>query len=436
MSTELGPVGGSAQNEQCGLALLCRVDGVIEKVLLDQVPLANDAAVGSHFRALVTAECEEKADRFLREISSRKSAFGWELQVRSGRTARPLHFGGSSSGTSLLIVAARSTAELTKVYEDVNSVDDASVDDFRALLRERSIDEASTSFRPLDIYDDLTRLNNELANSQRELARRSAELERTIAENSRLYDEAQRANRGKDDFIATLAHELRSPMTAIRGWIQMLQNHNLNEEETKTAIDMIENSAEVQARLVDDLFDMSRINTSKLRLDLRRVELSSIVSTVATTFRPSIVASGLRFTVDARDTELQVLADPGRIQQVVWNLLSNAMKFTPGDGHVRLAVYRSGGDAAIEVGDSGIGIDPAFLPHVFERFQQAESATEEYGGLGLGLAIVRNLVELHRGTVSAFSGGEGTGATFVVRLPLVPTTAQLPESSEGTDSRL
>jgi len=233
--------------------------------------------------------------------------------------------------------------------------------------------------------------------------------------------QAEQANRLKDEFLATLSHELRTPLNAILGWSQMLQTHNLGESEAKKALATIERNARAQNQLIDDLLDVSRIITGKLRLDVRAVDLSSIITLAIDAARPG---------ADAKNIRLQPLLDPqagpisgdsDRLQQIIWNLLSNAIKFTPKGGRVQVRLERVNSHVEIVISDTGAGIEPEFLPHVFDRFRQSDgSMTRRHGGLGLGLAIVRQLVELHGGTVSVSSGGEGQGATFTVNLPLLP----------------
>ena len=232
--------------------------------------------------------------------------------------------------------------------------------------------------------------------------------------------EAEAASTLKDEFLMTLSHELRTPLTAIHGWSHMLASGDLDERRTQTAIDTIERNVRAQARLVDDLLDVSQAIRGTLRLDVRDVDLAALVRHGVETLRPAADAKFIRVDIDADPSTGIVSGDPVRLQQVVWNLLANAIKFTPGGGRVTVRLRRVEGDGAVDllVTDTGIGISRAFLPHVFERFRQEEAGTtRRYGGLGLGLAIVRHLVELHGGSVLAESAGEGRGATFRVRLP-------------------
>ncbi len=229
--------------------------------------------------------------------------------------------------------------------------------------------------------------------------------------------ELEHANRLKDEFLATLSHELRTPLNAILGWAHLLAEGKLEGEEQKKAVERIERSARLQARLVEDVLDMSRIVTGRLRLDLQPVDLRDVV--LAGVESVSAAAAAKRIDLVATvPPGTCILGDPARLQQVFWNLLSNAVKFTSEGGRVEVTMHNGDGGAEVRVRDSGIGISPDFMPSLFQRFSQRDSSTtRRHGGLGLGLATVRHLVELHGGTVSAESPGEGQGATFIVRLP-------------------
>ncbi len=228
----------------------------------------------------------------------------------------------------------------------------------------------------------------------------------------------QRANQAKDDFLATLSHELRTPMTAIMGWAQMLADGKLDPETARTGIEAIGKSSKVQAQLIDDLLDVSRITAGKMRIEHQALDIAPVVAAAIETVRPA--AEAKRVSVASHiETDVCVNGDAHRLQQVVWNLLTNAVKFTPEGGEVTVETRVEAREVVIEVRDTGQGIDPGFMPHLFERFRQADSSsTRSHMGLGLGLAIVRHLVELHGGTIAAESRGAGKGSTFRVRLPL------------------
>ena len=232
--------------------------------------------------------------------------------------------------------------------------------------------------------------------------------------------EAERLNRLKDEFLSTVSHELRTPLNAILGWSQILQTTKIDPAKMQRALQTIERNARAQAQLIDDLLDISRIITGKIRLNVQTVELLSVVEAAIDTVRPAADAKNIRLQSVLDPAAGPVLGDPERLQQIVWNLLSNAIKFTPKHGRVQVCLQRINSHVEIIVADTGQGISAEFLPYVFDRFRQADSSiTRSFGGLGLGLAIVRQLVEVHGGTVHGQSPGEGQGATFIVKLPLM-----------------
>jgi len=259
-----------------------------------------------------------------------------------------------------------------------------------------------------------------------------ADRERLLASERAARAEAERANRLKDDFLATVSHELRTPLSAILLWAKILESGNPTEEDLREGVHSIVHNAESQKQLIDDLLDMSRISSGKLQLKLRDVELGGVVGEAVEAVRPVADAKGVGLRFAAADETCVVRADPDRIQQVLWNLLSNAVKFTDRGGEIDVRLWCAGQAARVAVRDTGKGIAPQFLPHVFERFRQADaSMTRRHGGLGLGLALVRELVDLHGGAVRADSEGEGRGATFTVDLPLAAAGAAAPAQAEG-----
>jgi PAS domain S-box-containing protein len=241
------------------------------------------------------------------------------------------------------------------------------------------------------------------------------------AEAERRYREAEAQNRAKDNFLATLSHELRTPMTSILGWVQFLRSGAFDEEELREALGTIESSARLQARLIDDMLDVSRMVLGKFQVDLRPTKMSEVVEAALTTARPVAAARDVKLTYELGEREAMVEADPNRMQQVIGNLLSNAIKFTASGKQVDLRLERENGTLRIKVRDEGEGIDPSFLPYVFDRLRQAEHSNER-SGLGLGLAIARHIVELHHGDIQAESDGLGRGATFTVTLPVLAET--------------
>ena len=256
---------------------------------------------------------------------------------------------------------------------------------------------------------------------------REAELQALIDERTQALarekaarQEAEEANHLKDEFLATVSHELRTPLTSILGWSNMLLSGRLDGEARDRALETIHRNAQAQNQLISDLLDVSRIISGKLRLDLRTVDPAAIIEEAVEATRPAAEAKGVRLVTELDQRAGPINGDADRLQQVVWNLLTNAIKFTPQGGRILVRLESVGSKVEITVRDSGIGISPAFLPHIFDRFRQADPGTNRtHGGMGLGLSIVRQLVELHGGAVRAESEGEGKGATFVVSLPFV-----------------
>lgn len=250
--------------------------------------------------------------------------------------------------------------------------------------------------------------------------RAEAELEQLLSSERAARAEAERAGRMKDEFLATLSHELRTPLNAILGWSQILSHGSRDQQDLSEGLNTIERNARAQAQIIEDLLDMSRIISGKVRLDVQRIDLASVVQAAVETVRPAADAKGVRLYVVLDPLAAPVSGDPNRLQQVFWNLLNNAVKFTAAQGRVQVVLERVNSHLELSVADTGEGISPEFLPHVFDRFRQADaSSTRRHGGLGLGLAIVKQLVELHGGAVRAKSPGVGRGSTFIVSLPLV-----------------
>jgi signal transduction histidine kinase/ActR/RegA family two-component response regulator len=231
--------------------------------------------------------------------------------------------------------------------------------------------------------------------------------------------EAEKANRLKDEFLATLSHELRTPLNAVIGWARMLNSGRLDRENSRHALEVIERNAWAQKQIIEDILDVSRVITGKLQINPSPVDLVAVTDAALDAVRPAMEAKEINIETIIDANLRMISGDADRLQQVIWNILSNAAKFTPTGGRVKIAVNQTNTHAQIQVSDTGPGIDPAFLPYVFERFRQADgSTTRTHGGLGLGLAIVRHLVELHGGTIGVQNGENGVGAIFTIRLPL------------------
>ena len=269
------------------------------------------------------------------------------------------------------------------------------------------------------LYSDAQRHASELHQeiSERKLA--EAERAKLLIREQLARADAEQANRAKDEFLATLSHELRTPLTAILGWSHLVRTGNLEAEQLSRAFETIERNARSQSQLIDDLLDVSRVITGKLQIEPRAVDLGAVVGAAIEAVRPALEAKNIQLESGLDTTGYFVSGDANRLQQIFWNLLSNAVKFTPEGGGVRVDISQLGNQARVSLRDSGIGITSEFLPYIFDRFRQADgSTTRIHGGLGLGLSIVKHLVQLHQGTVEVASAGKNLGATFIVTLPL------------------
>jgi signal transduction histidine kinase len=284
-------------------------------------------------------------------------------------------------------------------------------------------------------YDELEQLvaarTAELSRANRELSLEVAERRRIEEERAQLLVREQQANRLKDEFLATVSHELRTPLNAVLGWARVLRSADVEPTLRARALESIERNAQAQARLIEDILEVSRIVTGKLRLKVKALDLAQVIDAALDVVRPAAEAKDISLEAEIPRRPWRSIGDADRLQQIVWNLLSNAVKFTPRGGTVSAALACANGSDEIIVSDTGKGIDPAFLPHVFAPFRQADaSTTRDHGGLGLGLAIVRQLTELHGGTVRAESDGVNRGSRFIVALPAQQTT-QAPAPDSG-----
>jgi signal transduction histidine kinase/CheY-like chemotaxis protein len=294
-----------------------------------------------------------------------------------------------------------------------------------------------------DLVDAFNRMLERIEVRETELSRANEDLRREVAERRRAEQERaellvreREANRLKDEFLATLSHELRTPLNAILGWTKLLRANAVPSPSIDRALEKVERNAQVQSRLIEDLLEVSRIVSGKLRLDYRPFDLITLCNTAVDTMRPAAESRGVVIERHFERASMPTSGDPDRLQQVIWNLLSNAVKFTPSGGRVSIAARRIGGIDEIDeivVTDTGIGIDPAFLPNVFESFRQADaSTTRAHGGLGLGLSIVKQLVTLHGGEVTAESEGKDRGARFTIRLPVRSAERRRDEMSSAS----
>ncbi|HEX5732028.1 MAG TPA: ATP-binding protein [Blastocatellia bacterium] len=310
---------------------------------------------------------------------------------------------------------------------------------FTGVCAEHSRVIPSESYTALSHPDDRSRIIVELQRKAKSLEAEIAErklveenlcalkdeLEGLLVREQMARAEAETANRMKDEFLATVSHELRTPLNAIIGWSHMLLRTSLDKATTVRAVETIERNAKSQAQLIEDILDVSRVITGKLRLNIGPVDVAAVINAAIDSVQLAADSKGIHLEVTLDPSARHISGDSSRLQQVVWNLLSNAIKFTPSGGRVEVRLERAGPCVQIKVSDTGQGVDPGFLPFIFDRFRQADgTTTRRHGGLGLGLAIVRHLVELHGGTVSADSAGEGCGSTFTIKLQHSATNEQ------------
>jgi signal transduction histidine kinase len=268
--------------------------------------------------------------------------------------------------------------------------------------------------------------------AEAEHARLLSEVQHQVLVAKKLSQAVQEASRLKDEFLATLSHELRTPLNAILGYARMLRRGQVQGDKSDRAIEVIERNATALAQIVEDVLDVARITTGKVRLNVQAVDPVDLVRNAILSVEPAADARGVGIETIVRHHVGMIAADADRLQQVLWNLLSNAVKFTGRGGAIQVELSKSEGDVEIVVSDTGVGIAPDFLPYLFDRFRQGDARpTREQGGLGLGLAIARHFIEMHGGTISASSRGEGQGSTFSVRLPVMAAIATLKREREA-----
>jgi PAS domain S-box-containing protein len=393
----------------------------------------TDRTLAEHTRSRLAAIVESSDDAILS-----KTLDGLITSWNAGATRLFGYTAEEMVGHSIMkLIPPELHPEEREILEKLRRGERIEHSETRRVARDGSLVEVSLSVSPVrDVTGAIVGAST--------IARDISGQRRTLAERERLLDsernaraQAERLGHLKDEFLATLSHELRTPLTAIMGWATLLKRHaTLPESQVSAAIETIYRNAKAQAQIIDDLLDMSRIVSGKIRLQTAAVDLMDLVQVSVDGIRPAAAARQIRLDVaPARDAVL-VAGDAGRLQQVLWNLLTNAVKFTPAGGRITVHVGTSEGQATVRVEDTGAGIDPAFLPHVFERFRQADgSTTREHGGLGLGLSIVRNLVELHGGTVAAASTGQGNGSSFTVRLPMLNSDSLMRRVEDGGGTR-
>jgi len=385
---------------------------------------------------ITTAAILEQEGYTVDTASSGNEAFALIDKFEFDLVLTDLHMEGGDGLSVLAEIRRRAPLTISVVLTGFASVESAIAalqqGAYDYLVKPCDIDEMKHTIkrgvehRRLMLAEQEARTNLEQLN--RDLERR---VEERTSELSRLNEELEEANRAKDIFLATLSHELRTPLTPVLGWINLLRNGNLDSAGVVQALDAIERNARLQSRLIDDLLDISRIATGKLRFEPQPCDLNATVEAAVETVRSSAAVRRVELEAQLVDAPLVVMGEPVRLQQIVWNLLSNAIKFTEAGGRVLVQTEKAEHEARVTVEDTGIGISPEFLPHVFDRFRQADgSRTRRHGGLGLGLAIVDALVRLHNGHIKAESEGAGRGSRFIFTLPLAPSADYLDEKEE------
>jgi signal transduction histidine kinase/CheY-like chemotaxis protein len=295
---------------------------------------------------------------------------------------------------------------------------------------------ASVLERPVRISTLLSLVRSNLRARERQYQLRDylMEREQLLGSERAARGQSEQLSRTKDEFLATLSHELRTPLNAMLGWTQVLRRLAGLPAEAAKAAEVIERNARSQAQIIDDLLDMSRIISGKVRLNIQRIDLVSLIEATLETIRPAAEAKRVQLQAMLEPSAGAVQGDPDRLQQVLWNLLTNAVKFTPAEGHITVSLARVDSHIEVQVADTGEGIDSTFLPHIFDRFRQADASTRRrHGGLGLGLSIVKQIVELHGGAVTGNSAGLGTGTTFRVMLPIIAITSNFNDAEDGAE---
>jgi PAS domain S-box-containing protein len=386
------------------------IQDITERKRAEQAAQKAHQRLASHFENSPLAVIEWDSDfRVSRWSESAQRLFGWQAEEVMGKHVSDWHFVFDEDADAVAQVTYRQRVgvELLGVQRNRNYTKEGSIlycEWYNSVLH----DDSGKLVSVLSLVLDVT-------------ARTHAEEERAalLVRERDARKQAEEADRLKDEFLATLSHELRTPLTSILGWALMIRNRDVEEENIDRAIETIERNARSQARLIDDLLDVSRVITGNLRLDVRPISLAPILDLANDALRPTAEAKGVEVQIESNHDCCLVKGDPNRLRQVIWNLLLNAIKFTPRGGSVNVRLAGVGPSARLTVSDTGEGISAEFLPYVFHRFRQAEgSISRRQGGLGLGLAVVRHLVELHGGSVSAESEGPGRGSTFTVELPL------------------
>lgn len=391
-------------SSRASLALSCTRDGRIVQILRDDLGFARAGGPGARFADIVDSGSAEKAETLIQTLAQRDCIVGWNLNVPVAGTARPLYFAGAAAEESLLILAAPGPESVADLFEDIVSADAATSHALRALLRENRAGITAAIRRDNELYEELSRLNNELINRERELARKTAALERLSAEKSRL--------------MAIAAHDLRNPLTVIASYADLLTLDRAVDAEHRQYVEEISRSARFMMELVEEMLDSSRIESGRIEVELTDIDLVSAARHAATINRMRADRKLITIAFATGTEHAVIRADPVKLRRILNNLVVNAIKFSPGNTRVTIRVRRAGDRAVFEVEDQGVGIPPHQLGTIFEPYKTlGRTGTAGEPSTGLGLAIVKELAEVHRAVVDVESE-EGRGSLFRVSFPL------------------
>jgi two-component system, OmpR family, sensor kinase len=390
---------------RASLALSCTRDGRIVQILRDDLGFARAGGLGARFADIVDSGSAEKAETLIASLAQRDCIVGWHLNVPVDGTARPLYFAGAAAEDSLLILAAPGPDSVADLFEDVISANAAAPHALRTLLREKRTGITASISRDNQLYEELSRLNNELINRERELARKTAALERLSAEKSRL--------------VAIAAHDLRNPLTVIASYADLLTLDGAVQGEHLQYVEEISQSARFMMELVEEMLDSSRLEGGRIEVELTEVDLVAAARHSATINRIRADRKSIAIAFAAETEHAIIRADPVKLRQILNNLVVNAIKFSPDHTTVAIRVCPHGDRALFEVEDQGVGIPSGQLAAIFEPYKTlGRTGTAGEPSIGLGLAIVQQLAELHRAAVEVESE-EGRGSLFRVAFPLV-----------------
>lgn len=412
----------SVTEQKRGLAVLCDERGVVREVMRNDLALPEVLAPGRPFWQCVDTESREKARLFLNQVKHEKAAFDCKFDLSLRGQVIHAQMSGCLSGGGVLITAHAVTEEATDC-EKLMEIATEQMNSLRAAAKEL-----------MSKNRDLNQMNEEknrlLQNALNHVAERR-EVERTLRE---AREAAEAANHAKDQFIAVLSHELRTPLMPVLATVTDLEGRDDVSSELQSDIKIIRRNVEMEAKMIDDLLDVTKISQGKIDLHEEVVNIHDCLKTVVSICEGEILSKGLQLQLELQGERTCVWGDRIRLRQILWNLLRNAVKFTPANGRITLSTINVEGRLQVRVQDSGIGFERELLPNIFGAFEQGQHGKErQFGGLGLGLSIAKTMVELHHGTISAFSEGEGKGATFTVELdtvaaPAAPVIASVPRS--------